>query len=534
MILRDYQQRVLDDLWDWFAAHPDGDPYVSACVGAGKSLMIAEWCKRCILEYPGTRVLMAVHVKELVEQNLEKLLRVWPDAPAGVHSASVGRKDLGHDILYATIGSVYKKAHLLGRVDMLMIDECHLVSPQAATMYRRLIDELRVYNPAMRVIGWTGTPFRGDGLWLQHHGLFTHMATSVGMTELLEKKYLSPLVVAPVETVISTDGVKIVNGDYNQKQLGEAATRGTLVEDAVGEVCRLAADRRRWLLFGATVEHAEKILAALRARGVAAELVTGDTPKAERERIIAGFRAGAFRALVNVAVLTTGFDAPGVDCIALMRPTRSPVMYVQIAGRGMRVADGKENCLWLDFTSTTLDLGPVNEIRGRNPQPPGNAPIRYCDECGAENHASARSCKECGAPFPPPAEPVRDAHATKASLAAVISDNGLMWHSITRVTYSRHPAREPHKPDTLRVDYYSGFKRTASEWICLEHQEGSYPWRKARDWWSERTTTGQFPEDIDEALTMTDQLREPGRVATVMDGQYPRLISMLFPEGAPA
>ena len=113
MILRDYQQRAIDELWQWFRNHPQGNPIVEACVGAGKSVMIATLIRDALIQWPGTRILMVVASHELCAQNLDKLLRVWPEAPAGVHSAGLGRKDLGRDVLYATIGSVARKAHLL-------------------------------------------------------------------------------------------------------------------------------------------------------------------------------------------------------------------------------------------------------------------------------------------------------------------------------------------------------------------------------------------------------------------------------------
>jgi len=329
--LRPYQSRVLDELWEWFAAHGDGDPIIEACVGAGKSVLIAELCRRAIEQYADTRVLMLVHVKELIEQNLAKLLQVWPGAPVGVYSASVGSRQLGRAITYATIGSVARRAHQLGRVDLLLVDECHLVSPSESTMYRKLIDELRRYCPAMRVIGWTGTAFRGDGVWLTQHGLFSHVASRITMGELLQAGYLAPLVTAPTATRIDTHDVRVVAGEFVVNSLAAATDKAELVRSACAELVRLAAERRRWLVFAVTVAHAEHLAAELRdAHGIACAVVSAATPKAEREASIRAFRRGDLRALVNVAVLTTGFDVPELDCIALLRATRSPVLYVQI------------------------------------------------------------------------------------------------------------------------------------------------------------------------------------------------------------
>lgn len=535
LTLRPYQQRVLDELWSWFEAHGEGDPVVEACVGAGKSVLIAELCRRAIAAWPDTRILMVVHVKELIEQNLAKLLHVWPGAPVGVYSASVGARQLGRAVTYATIGSVAKRAHELGHVDIVLVDEAHMIGPNETTMYRRLIDELRALCPLLRVVGWTGTAFRGDGVWLTQQGLFTHVASRVTMAELLADGYLAPLVTAPTETHIDTAGVRLQGGDYVVSQLARATDKAELVAKACAELVRLAAERRRWLVFAVTVEHAHHLADELRgAHGIACAVVSAKTPKAERGQLIRDFRAGRLRALVNVAVLTTGFDAPDVDCIALLRATQSPVLYVQIAGRGLRTAPGKADCLWLDFTDTTATLGPVDAISGKARPPAtgrdGPAPLKYCDQCGNPNPTAVLACTHCGQLFP---EPERVTHATVASSASVLSGGAPVWHSITRVSYRHHEGREG-KPDTLRVDYFSGWRMVASEWVCLEHM--GYARAKAEQWWAVRVgcTVGQCETpDINDALRLAKvgALREPGRIAVQMDGKYARIVGI---EWAPA
>lgn len=527
--LRPYQERALCDLWRWFEANDDGDPVVEACVGAGKSVLIAELCRRAIAQAADTRILMLVHVKELIEQNLAKLLQVWPDAPVGVYSASVGSRQLGRAITYATIGSVAKRAHELGRIDILLIDECHLVGPGESTMYRRLIDELRRYCPAMRVVGWTGTAFRGDGVWLTQHGLFSHVATRVGMGELLREGYLAPLVTQEPSTRIDTAGVELVAGEYNIGQLAKATDKVELVRAACAELVRLAAQRKRWLVFAVTVAHARHLADELRdVHGIACAVVSAQTPKSERAATIAAFRAGQLRALVNVAVLTTGFDVPELDCIALLRATKSPVLYVQICGRGMRTAPGKTDCLWLDFTDTTATLGPVDAIKGRNRRPSNEdadpvAPFKTCNECGNPNPTAVLACTHCGHAFP---EPERIRHETRADTTASVLSSGPQWYSITRVGYRHHCGREG-RPDSLRVDYFSGFRLAVSEWVCVEHPPG-FAKEKARAWWASRRGQEPLPTTAEEAIERAAELREPGRIAVQMDGKYGRIVFLHF------
>lgn len=531
MQLRPYQSKVIDDLWAWFHKHDSGNPIVNAVVGAGKSVLIAALSQRAITEYPGTRILVIVHQKELLQQNLEKLQAVWPDAPVGIHSASVGKKDLHHNIIYATIGSIYKKAHLIGRVDLVLADECHLINSKEAGTWRSFLSDLKRYNPHVRTIGWTGTPFRGDGVWLTagDEPLFHGVAAKVTMRELLDIGYLAPLTPGGVKMTMSADGVSVVNGDYKISELAARVDKQELIDAACDEIVELAADRKRWLVFCVTVDHARHVDEALRARGIVSEVVSADTPKAERERIIEDFRAGRIRALCNVAVLTTGFDVPAVDCIALLRNTKSPVLYVQIAGRGMRVlggnitesaARGKSDCLWLDFTDTTANLGPVDAIQGRGPKRKmtSERPVKLCEECGSINAVSARQCIDCGALF----DIVEQApHGTKVSAAAIMSGqkSAVVKYTISNVTYAKH--QKPGKPPSLRVEYWSGLRIVAKEWIGIE-SDNHFAASRASHWWWSRSGAST-PTTVDQAIKSTDALRSPSVVYVIESGKYPEI-----------
>lgn len=539
MKLRDYQAKVLDDLWNWFHKHDSGNPIVNAVVGAGKSILIAALAQRAMTEYPGTRILVIVHQKELLEQNLEKLQAVWPEAHVGIHSASKGRKDLHHDIIYATIGSIYKKASQIGRIDLVLADECHLINSKEAGIWRSFLSELKRYNPNVRTIGWTGTPFRGDGVWLTagDEPLFYGIAAKVTMRELIDLGFLAPLVPGGVQMTMSAEGVAVVNGDYKISELAARVDREELINAACDEMVALAANRKRWLVFCVTVDHARNVCRALLARGIKADVVSAETPKSERERIIDDFRAGRIRALCNVAVLTTGFDVPAVDCIALLRNTKSPVLYVQIAGRGMRVLGaniqesaqrGKSDCLWLDFTDTTSKLGPVDAIQGRGPKRKmtGDRPMKLCEECGSLNHVSARNCSECGAAF----EMIEsDPHGTMVSNAAILSgQRALTRYTVDRVTYAKH--QKPGKPPSLRVEYWHGLRVVAKEWVGIE-SDSSYGLARASHWWYSRTQ-GPTPETVDAAIDQADMFKlgtlvpyvsEPSAIIVDESGKYPEI-----------
>jgi DNA repair protein RadD len=537
VILRPYQQTTLDKLIEWFERNPEGNPIVAACVGAGKSVMIAELCRIAArgFEYR-SRVLVTVPSKELLEQNYAKMIAVAPDLRIGIKSASVGRKDhaFDKDIVIATPGSVVKNPGDLGRLDLVMVDECHLIPNRDVGQYRKLIAGCQRFNPDLRVIGWTGTPFRGNGVWL-HSGeerLFHDIAARVTLQDLLAQGYLSPLVPTMPNFQISGDGVRTSGDDYVISALAEKLDQAELIGRVADEICRLGADRKKWLVFAVTVQHAQHIAAALQYRGISATHVSGETPKAERDRIILGFRHGRYRAMVNVAVLTTGFDVPEVDLLALVRNTKSPVLYSQIAGRAMRISPGKTDALWLDFTDTTANLGPVDEIRGRNEpkarEGEATAPFKLCPECGASSPAGAAVCanEECGFVFPPP-EPKVYAYT---SGAAILSNNkfGYKEINIARTTYRSHQSKRTDQ-FMLRADYWSGMRIVASEYVCLEHE--GYARQKAERWWRERYA-GKFdlpvPTSVAQALDMVPWLREPKQITVKFGEKFPELVAAKF------
>ena len=484
MELRDYQSAAIDQLWAWFLRHPDGHPVMDCCVSSGKSLMIASTIQRAITEYPETRVLMLVHQKELLVQNRDKLQAIYPDADIGIYSAALGFKQLNHRITLATIGSVYKHAHLLGRLNLIMADEAHLISTKAIGMWRTLIADLKRYgNAGIRVVGWTGSPFRNGGIFITagEQALFTGIAARVSMSDMLKAGYLTPLVPVPTVTKIDTSQVKTAAGDYVINALAAASDKTELVNAACDEIVRIAHDRRRWLIFCVTVEHAQHVNDALQARGVASAVVLGSTPSADRDAIFANYQADKLRCLVNVGCATTGFDSPPIDFIALLRATKSPTLLIQMCGRGMRLATGKTECWFADFTDTMASLGPIDTITGKLPRTTNDqqgAPFKLCPECGSQNSAGAALCLDCGFEFP---QPERIKHGAVASNAPILSSQivpKVIRHPVSRVTYHRHV--KPGSPDSMRVEYWSGLRVVAKEWVCFEHP--GFAGEKARRW----------------------------------------------------
>ena len=350
--LRPYQQEALAALEKYWS-RGGGNPLVVMATATGKSVIIAHLIRDVSQRYPALRVLVVTHTLELVEQDVEHLLALWPDAPIGINSAGIGQREWDAPIIFAGVQSVWRNAGRLGPRHLVLIDEAHLVPHDGDGMYRSLLSELRALAPAggMRIAGFSATPFRLDsGRLDEGEGkIFDDVVFDYDVGRGIREGWLSPLTSKATKIEINVSNVGRRGGEFIAGELERAADDNAVIAAACDEIVARGVDRRSWLVFCCGVLHAHHVCDALRMRGVACRVVTGETPLTEREDSIAMFKAGMVRCLVNVNVLTTGFDAPRIDLLAMLRPTLSTGLYVQMVGRGTRKADGKVNCLILDF-----------------------------------------------------------------------------------------------------------------------------------------------------------------------------------------
>lgn len=466
MKLRQYQRDSINELYDWMRSH-EGHPCMVLPTGAGKSIIIAELCRDALQQWPETRILMLTHQKELIEQNAEKLRAMWPGAPLGIYSASVGRKELDEPITFAGIQSVRTKAGQIGHIDLVIIDECHLVSHKDEGSYRHFIRELTAINEHIRVIGLTATPWRlGHGLITDRPAIFTDLIEPVSIEQLVYQKYLSPLRSKMTNVKYDLTGVGKRGGEFVESELALAVNTVKYNTQIAAEIAEIGKDRRSWLLFCSGVEHAIQMADQLNSIGIPAAYVTGETPKKKREELLADFKAGKIRAMTNANVLTTGFDAPNIDLIAMLRPTMSPSLYVQMAGRGCRISEGKEDCLVLDFAGVIQTHGPITCIKP--PRKPGDgqgeAPVKSCEKCWELVHISAKVCPACGEEFPV-AEPEQDLRLRNDD----IMGDGSSELAITSWQWRKHISRTSNK-EMLAVTYYGNWtEKPITEYFPVTH-----------------------------------------------------------------
>ena len=473
--LREYQLKAVNSVYEWFASGNKGNPCLVLPTGAGKSHVIAYLCKDALHNWPETRILMLTHVKEILQQNAEKMRQHWPGAPMGIYSAGLKRKELGEPITFAGIQSVRTKAKQIGHVDLVIIDEAHLVSHKDEGGYRTLLNDLSVINSNLRIVGLTASPYRlGHGYITDAPAIFDALIEPVSIEELIYKGFLSTLRSKLTVTKLEVDGVHKRGGEYIESELQAAVDTTDKNRRIVAEIVRLADGRKSWLIFCAGVNHSQHVKEALQDEGIVAECVTGETPSHERDRILTDFKAGRIRALTNANVLTTGFDAPGIDLIAMLRPTMSPGLYVQMAGRGLRIAPGKVDCMVLDFAGVVEQHGPITAVKPppRKGDKVGEAPVKVCEHCQEICHLSVRVCPACGEAFPEVERP-----ALKLHNHDIMGNEGIDLE-VTSWTWRKHISRASGK-EMLSVTYYGGLSDPpVTEYLAVTHD--GYAGEKAR------------------------------------------------------
>lgn len=451
--LRDYQQTAVQNTIRFFQKKREPAVIVLP-TGAGKSLVIAE-----LARIARGRVLILAHVKELVEQNYEKYKSYG--LSAGIYSASLGKKDWDQKAIFGSVQSVARAPDdFFNNFSLLVIDECHRVAEEGSTQYQDVIKRLKDRNPELCILGLTATPYRLGLGWIYEYNqageiktdktrFFKQCVYELPLSYMIRNRYLT----IPVKV-----DIPVTCYDFSELTDKDRPFTAAEVEEILKSQKRLTPfiirnivditekyHRQGVMIFSASIKHAEEIMTYL-PEGQA-RLVVGDTEMKERDQIIADFKQRKFKYLVNVSVLTTGFDAPHVDVIAILRPTESNSLYQQIVGRGLRLSENKDDCFILDYTGMGHDIyapeisdkrpakdtvpvlvpcpvcefqnnfwgymdndGVLIEHFGRKCKGAKQDPktfeiipcgyrfrLKLCHKCGAENDITARACEKCDA-----------------------------------------------------------------------------------------------------------------------------------------
>lgn len=512
--LRWYQRAAVDAVWSALRSGTD-NPCVEIPTGGGKSAVIATIASEAVKQWGG-RVIVLAHVKELLEQNAAALLRICPDLDVGIYSAGLGCRNTTNAVIVAGIQSVYDKAGNFGRRDLIIIDEVHLLMPGGEGRYSSFIAAIQAINPHARVIGLTATPYRmSTGLICGPKNILNSVCYRVGVRALIAQGYLSKLI-SKRGLNLDFSELHVERGEFVSSEAD--ALMCSVVPAAVGEIRRHAADRKSVLLFCQSREHAKAVQERLIQQGDMCGYVDGDS--LDRGETLRDFKAGTLKYLVNINVLTTGFDAPNVDCVGLLRPTVSPGLYYQMVGRGFRIADGKANCLVLDFGGNVARHGPVDAIEVRGVRLGGKNEaltlVKTCPKCESMIAPSYATCPDCGYVWPPKEVA---SHEAKAGEESILSEPETF--DVKGISYCRHLKKDADEetPATFRVDYRIGVNTFVSEYVCFEHT--GYARGKAERWWKARSEEA-CPATASEAMEYALQglIAETKSITAIQKGRF--------------
>lgn len=519
-----YQPEAVTATFDYLVVNPDNHPLVVAPTGSGKSHILAQMCQ-VILER-GEKVLVVSHVKEILEQDEEKLVDLLGVHNVGVYSASLKRRER-RDVTVAGIQSISKKAYLFEDFKYIIVDEAHLIPKSGKGRYLELFKAMYECT----VIGLTATPYRlGTGSLVEGDGkLFDDIVYDIDIVRLIKEGYLSPLMTKDADTMFDTSGLGTRGGDFKDNQMSDSFDKFEITDGIVTELIQYKERYKCWMLFAIDIEHAEHINSALIEAGVDSVVVHSRMSRDDRNIALKLWKEGLYQCIVSVASLTTGVDNPRVDLIGLVRPTKSPVLHVQMIGRGLRIFEDKEHCLVLDFAGNISRLGPINDVtvpvKGKGG---GEAPIKTCPSCKTHIPASATLCYICGHEFP--REESADLTQKAGELDAVKMDavpaTVEEWHPVKSISYKEYKSS---KGESMQVTYVCGL-RVFKEWVAIGRD--GRPGVFANWWWKQRTLYADHPEyrvpqNPKEAVkrAIRGELNEPISIFVNETGRYPKVTS---------
>lgn len=524
MEMRWYQKKAVEAFWDNARRYPNDDPMLVLPTGAGKTIVMAYIIAEAVKW--GMQVLVLARTKELIDQNQVKFEMCFPEMQnmTGVYCAGLGLRDYDKPIIFASVQSVCNRGELFGERKLVIVDECHQIPPNEDSQYQKLIKTLRESCKSTKVLGLTASPYRLDGGVIFGEGQqFNRVAYAVPLRVLIDEGFITKPETLRT-TSIDLSNIRKTAGDFNK---AEVETR--FLANEIGSEIVAAANAKNAksvLVFASGVAHAEQLAREIKQCGEDARVITGETIPLLRACSIESFTNRGIRFIVNCECLTTGFDAPCIDLIAVCRATYSPGLFLQMVGRGFRKYPGKEKCYVMDYGENIDRHGTIDsESYGIDTIKPagtgeGEAPTRICPSCFEINHAAARKCKRCDLVFP-----VKEKQFIASSSAILTKAE---WLDVISTSYTRHKGRDSNF-DSVKVTYKcksdSGVMgvRYVSEWVCIEHV--GYARNKAQRWFYERSDQA-IPTTVEETLRIIHELgiAEAQKICVKKDGKYDRVV----------
>ena len=544
--LRQYQQDALDTIMQRVKVEPN--VLLQAATGAGKTIIFSALIKYLLTTWPKMRIAILAHRQILIEQAKDKLTQVFPEArdKIGIVCASTQKNlELDKQIIVCSRQTLINHINDVDAIHLLIVDECHRLQPMSNTRseYYKIIDHFRTLYSSMRLIGVTATPYRlKHGYIYGEHSKqgvknwFTDLAYSITISELQDQKFLCPCKIY-IEANPDLEDVKVSStGEFNEADLEVEMTKSVHLYAAVYAVNKHAEHANHIVVFAITTKHADKLAELFRSEGYSAVSVHTNMPKEERETNLAGFESGRFRVVVNVGVLTEGWDCTNVDCMVMCRPTMAPALFIQMIGRGLRIHEGKDECLLLDLSGNwqrhigsepghSLDdpivLTGRETVGKRNKN--SEKSFLECPNCHLINPLSAIECEGCGHIFVKEKNPAPEMVEAKQTVSKRYDVNDAEkfrpFKAIVRNTsmdeyLSKKGNRSLRiKMDCLPVDGNISFYVNT----YLSFEGNSYYYTKKT--WRKLAHTSP-PTTLEEAIARCKELQIPDNIWVQQKGQY--------------